>query len=243
MWPRRALGSSVMTRSRIALLSIISILLTGSAHAALVTRPHARGPLSDAAASRLVHRTRWEPRTDNGATRHRMPTRAQLRTFWAQSQMPYAHRVTGHFIGTTDEIIQWAAIKWGFAPNLLRAVAADESWWKMSAVGDNGDSFGLFQVRRPYHCQGQVCSWFRNDAAFNADYYGAVLRSYYDGVEKWLNTVSGNGARYRSHDLWGSVGAWFSGRWRDAGALQYVAKVQSYLHQRVWRTSAFAGGN
>ena len=141
--------------------------------------------------------------------------------------MPYAHWVTGHFTGTTDEIIQWAAIKWGFSSDLLRAVAATESWWKMSTVGDNGDSFGLFQVRRPYHCHGRVCDWFRNDAAFNADYYGAILRSYYDGIESWLNTVSGNGAPYRSHDLWGSVGAWYSGRWRDPGARQYIARVHA----------------
>jgi len=233
-----------MTRSWIALLSTVSaLILSGSAQAALVTRPHARAPLSDARAARLVHQSAWEPRSDNGATRYRTPTPAQLRVFWAQSQMPYAHWVTGHFTGTTDEIIQWAAIKWGFSSDVLRAVAATESWWKMSALGDNGDSFGLFQVRRPYHCQGQVCGWFRDDAAFNADYYGAILRSYYDGVESWLNTVSGNGARYRSHDLWGSVGAWFSGRWRDPGARQYIAKVRAYLRARVWRTPDFAGGN
>ena len=233
-----------MNRPWIALLSaFFALILTGSAQATLVNRPQARAPLSDARAARLVHQSAWEPRRDNGATRYRTPTGAQLRAFWAQSQMPYAHWVTGHFTGTTDEIIQWAAIKWGFSPDVVRAVAATESWWKMSTVGDNGDSFGLFQVRRPYHCQGRVCAWFRNDAAFNADYYGAVLRSYYDGVETWLTTVSGNGTRYRSHDLWGSVGAWYSGRWRDPGALQYVAKVRAYLRERVWRTSEFAGGN
>ncbi len=233
-----------MHRVQLALLSLVfAVLLSGPAQAALVTRPHARGPLSDATAARLVHRSSWEPRSRNGGTRYRTPTRTQLRAFWAQSQMPYAHWVTGHFTGTTDEIIQWAAIKWGFVPDVLRAVAATESWWRMSTVGDNGDSFGLFQVRRPYHCQGRVCDWFRNDAAFNADYYGAILRSYFDGVETWLNTVSGNGAPYHSHDLWGSVGAWYSGRWRDAGARQYIATVQAYLRQRVWRTAEFAGGN
>lgn len=234
----------VMTRARAALTpALVALALCAPAQAGLVVRPHARAPLSDAQAARLVHRSKWEPRTDNGATRHRMPTRGQLRMFWAQSQMPYAHWVTGHFTGTTDEIIQWAAIKWGFAPNLLRAVAATESWWKMSTVGDDGDSFGLFQVRRPYHCRGRVCNLFRRDAAFNADYYGAILRSYYDGAEGWLNTVSGNGARYRGHDLWGSVGAWDSGRWRDAAALQYVARVKANLDKRVWRTRDFADGN
>jgi hypothetical protein len=157
--------------------------------------------------------------------------------------MPYARYVTGHFAGTTDEVIQWAAYKWGFRPDLLRAVASVESWWRMSTIGDNGDSFGLFQVRRPYHCQGTVCSWFRDDAAFNADYYGAILRSYYDGAESWLNTVSGNGATYRRGDLWDSVGAWYSGRWHDAGALQYIAHVKSKLAKRIWTTPEFAAGN
>jgi hypothetical protein len=228
----------------LALLTALTLVLAPSAAAErLVLRPHQHLPLSDASAASLVHRSSWEPRTDNGATLHRMPTQAQLRIFWAQSTMPYARYVTGHFTGTTDEIIQWAARKWGFAPNLLRAVASVESWWRMSTTGDNGDSFGLFQVRRPYHCQGIVCSWFRRDAAFNADYYGAILRSYYDGAETWLNTVSGNGAPYHRGDLWDSVGAWFSGRWHDPGALQYIAAVKSNLHKRIWRTAMFASGN
>ena len=120
-----------------------------------------------------------------------MPTAAQLRAFRAQSEMPYARYVTGHFTGTTDEVIQWAARKWGLKPDLLRAVATVESWWRMSTVGDNGDSFGLFQVRRPFHCTEPVCEQFRDDAALNADYYGGILRSYYDGKQGWLNTVVG----------------------------------------------------
>jgi hypothetical protein len=227
----------------LALLIPMLLALSPAAGQSLVLRPHQPAPLSDAKATKLVHRSPWEPRTDNGATRYRMPTGSQLRVFWAQSQMPYARYVTGHFAGTTDEILQWAAYKWGFSPDLLRAVASLESWWKMSTNGDNGDSFGLFQVRRPYHCQGVVCAWFRNDAAFNADYYGAILRSYYDGTETWLNTITGNGATYNRGDLWDSVGAWYSGRWHDAGALQYVLKVKTNLAQRIWTTPDFASGN
>jgi hypothetical protein len=150
--------------------------------------------------------------------------------------MPYKGQVTGAFTGTTDEIIQWAANKHGLDAKLLRAVAAVESWWHMSTNGDNGDSFGLFQLRRPYHC----CDFLAaGDTAFNADYYGAIIRAYYDGRETWLNTVTGNGRRYRAGDLWGSVGAWFSGRWHDEGAEHYVAKVKQYLHERVWRKPWF----
>jgi hypothetical protein len=208
----------------------------------LVTRPHAERPLSDAKAATLVKRSSFEPRPANRDATRRVPSAAQLRAFRAQSQMPYARFVTGRFRGTTDEVIQWAARKWGFAPDLLRAVATVESWWRMSTLGDGGDSFGLFQVRRPYHCVEPVCEQFRGDAAFNADYYGGILRSYYDGRQTWLNTVAEeNGKRYRKGDLWGSVGAWFSGRWWNDPARGYIREVKQRLKERTWRTRDFRG--
>lgn len=90
-------------------------------------------------------------------------------------------RVTGNYTGTTDEIIQWAACKWGMNEDLLRAQAVQESSWYQNAYGDfttdgtmctpklpiadypaqyNGDSahnascpesVGLLQVRWAYH--------------------------------------------------------------------------------------------
>jgi len=192
--------------------------------------------LSDAAAARLVHRSRWEPRPDNGAANRRVPSGAELAYFHAHSEMPYKDQVTGAFGGSTDEIIQWAAYKHGLDPDLLRAVAAVESWWRMSTIGNGGESFGLFQLRSPYNCCASLAA---NDTAFNADYYGAIIRSYYDGRQGWLNTVAGNGVRYGAGDLWGSVGAWFSGRWHDPGAERYVGKVKRYLCERVWRRRGF----
>lgn len=44
--------------------------------------------------------------------------------------------VTGNFTGTTDEIIQWAACKWGMNEDLLRAQAVAESSWFQNAMGD-----------------------------------------------------------------------------------------------------------
>jgi hypothetical protein len=38
-------------------------------------------------------------------------------------------RVDGRFTGTTDEIFQWAACKWGLPDNLARAEAVRESTW------------------------------------------------------------------------------------------------------------------
>ena len=230
-------------RAGVLVLLMVLVAAAPARADSLVTRPHAKQPLSDKRAAKLVKRSRFEPRPANRDALRRTPTAAQLRAFRAQSEMPYARHVTGRFTGTTDEVIQWAARKWGFKPDLLRAVATVESWWRMSTVGDNGDSFGLFQVRRPYHCTEPVCEQFRGDAAFNADYYGGILRSYYDGRQRWLNTVSAeNGKRYRRGDLWGSVGAWFSGRWWNDPARGYVREVKRRLRERTWRTRDFRGG-
>jgi hypothetical protein len=206
-----------------------------------VVRPVGWTPLTSAAAAKLVHRSSWEPRPQNYTANHTKPTAAQLAEWRSQSQMPYANLVDGQFTGTTDEIIQWAAYKWGLPVEVLRAVAALETWWDQSFVGDNGDSFGIFQVRRPYHCFGE-CTIVRESTAFTADYYGGIIRSYYDGKETWLNTVSAeNGAPYAAGDLWGSIGAWASGRWHDAHAEEYVAAAKGYLASKPWLTPEFIG--
>ena len=235
-----------MPALRLTLVALAALALLATPAAAdstgLVSAHIGQRPLSDAAAAKKVKPSAFEPRPANASATHRVPTKSQLSAFHRQSDQPYSHFVTGRFRGTTDEVMQWASAKWGLAPDLVRAVAAKETWWRMSTVGDNGDSFGLFQVRRPYHCRGtRICGLFRRDAALNADYWGSIIRSYFDGRQTWLSTVTGNGAPYAAGDLWGSIGAWFSGRWHDAGAEAYVLAVKDYMVQRVWRTRDFAG--
>jgi hypothetical protein len=46
------------------------------------------------------------------------------------------------------------------------------------------------------------------------------------------------GERYRTGDLWGSIGLWYSGRWRY-GSGDYVSRVRDTLGQRVWRRDGF----
>jgi len=225
---RRAIGAAV---ALIALLACLAVAPAAGAQR-LVLRGVGAGPLTDAQAARLVHRSKWEPRPNNRSDNERMPTRAQLAHFRSQDPIPYGHAVTGHFTGTTDEIIQWAAEKWGFAPNLLRAVATVESWWNMSTVGNAGSAFGLFQIRIPYHCCYPLIA---DSTAFNADYYGAYLRGLYNGRDGWLNTVP-RGRTYKAGDLWGSVGEWASGRWHLGTSASYVAEVRKRLAQRTWRT-------
>lgn len=117
-----------------------------------VTRPAGtwRSLPGNARCSRRVHRSAWEPRPDNYRPNHRMPdpqrVRAAFRTRpravggaydgrWDSWLLP---RVTGHFVGTTDEIIQWAACKWGLSDNLLRAMAVRESGWYQHEVYADG---------------------------------------------------------------------------------------------------------
>jgi hypothetical protein len=195
--------------------------------------------LGDTAAAEMVDRSRWEPRPVNREANRHTPSRRTLRRFRRWSELPRAYRraVTGDFTGTTDEILQWAARKWGFAPDIFRGVATIESWWKMTAIGDDGQSFGIMQVKRGPHCCFPAT---RRSTAFNVDYYGAWLRAVYDGRFRWLNTVE-RGERYRRGDLWGSVGVWYSGRWRH-GTGDYITRVKRMIRQRVWRRDGFRRG-
>lgn len=195
--------------------------------------------ISDAAAAGRVSESRWEPRPGNREANLRTPSRRMLRSFRRWSELPraYKRRVSGGYTGTTDEILQWGARKWGFSPDILRAVGVIESWWTMEAVGDDGNSFGIMQVKRGSHCCFPAT---RRSTAFNVDYYGAWLRAAYDGRFRWLNTVP-RGERYRAGDLWGSVGLWYSGRWR-LGTGEYIGRVKNVIRQRVWRRANFRSG-
>jgi autotransporter family porin len=153
----------------------------------------------------------------------------------ANPPAPLYARVTGNFTGTTDEILQWAACKWGIDEDLVRAQAAKESYWTMANVGDNGESFGIMQVRQPYW------GWAFNNGvgdamsstAYNVDAALAARRNCFEGNETWL------GGNYGAGDLWGCVGLWFSGQWHDPGAEQYITDVQTHLNQRIWEDPGF----
>lgn len=218
-----------------ALVSVFASPASGASLGSVSVKGPGFEPLSDAEAATRVNQSDWEPRRNNARANRRRPSDDQLRDFRRRSEMVNRFDVTGNYRGTTDEILQWAARKWGFDPDLFRAVAAVESYWNMSAVGDGGLSFGIFQMKRTYHCCKPLSSRY---TAFNADYYGAILRAYYDGEQKWLNDVE-RGERYGPGDLWGSVGSWFAGRWRTPEALGYIHRVQSTLKDEPWQDRWF----
>jgi hypothetical protein len=72
--------------------------------------------------------------------------------------------------------------------------------------------------------------------AFNVDYALAARRLCYEGKETWLRQPS---PTYAAGDLWGCIGKWFSGRWHDAGAETYIARVRATLGARTWLASSF----
>lgn len=227
---------------RIAIPALVAVLMAMTAApasaatlASVSVKSPGFDPLDDSDAAARVHDTSWEPRRDNAQENRRRPDEDQIDDFHRRSEMINADHVTGRYRGTTDEILQWAARKWGFDPDLFRAVAYVESRWHMSAVGDGGLSFGIFQMKRTYHCCVPLSSKY---TAFNADYYGGILRAYYDGQQKWLNDVE-RGERYEAGDIWGSVGAWYAGRWRTDDAMSYIHKVQRAVKQEPWHDRDF----
>lgn len=143
-------------------------------------------------------------------------------------------KVTGNFSGSTDEILEWAACKWGWNANFAKAEAVRESSWHQSMVGDSGHSFGILQVRASRGSSAGTANdawggwpWTARSTAVNADAQMAYLRACYDGKLHF-----GNG--YHAGDAWGCIGSWFSGGWRDAAARGYISRVQSVLSSRGW---------
>jgi hypothetical protein len=57
-------------------------------------------------------------------------------------------RVDGQFTGTTNEVFQWAACKWGLPDDLLGAVAVQESTWYQYLTYPSGRPVQLRQRRR-----------------------------------------------------------------------------------------------
>ena len=211
-----------------------------SAGGKATTRPVGSAPLSDAEAAARVTRSSWEPRPENYTPNHRVPTASELAAFRSLSATPalYEDKITGNFTGTTDEIIQWAAHKWGIDEDLLRAAAVQESWWYMSTTGDGGISYGLMQIKSTVSKGTHPLS--QQSTAFNVDYYGASIRYYFDGAATWLNDpCCFSGTTYAAGDIRGSVGAWFAGRWYTTAATDYMRAVYGRLDQRTWSQSGF----
>jgi hypothetical protein len=218
---------------------------------------------SDQECTKKVRRSTWEPRSENDAANHRIPTAAQIAalTPWTTASLGiqvdpradiFRKRVTGNFTGTTDEILQWAACKWGMDEDYVRAEAVTESHWHQSELGDitgdqslcppgsgypgawNGSScaqsYSIIQIKYLYNKSAWPMS--RDDTAFAIDYQEGILRYCYEGWATYL------GSNYRPGDIWGCIGRWFSGQWHDSSAQQYIGYTQDFLNRKVWLTTS-----
>jgi len=214
--------------------------------------PGAKLP-SEASCDGRVKYSNWEPRPNNSLANHRTPKRPLVvrkhPDFNATWNSKFRPRVTGNFTGTTDEIIQWAACKWGLSDEMLRAESVDESNWSMNVESDfenranghctRGDhrnpcptSFGILQIKWYYNPDGNPANnsfpMSKNMTAFSLDYTAAMLRGCYQGWEYF-------GSKSRG-DLWGCMGAWYSGDWYDGGAQAYIERVQEQYNSKPWRS-------
>lgn len=171
----------------------------------------------------------------------------------------FAPLITGDFTGTTQEILEWAACKWGIDQDIVFAQAAVESWWQQTKLGDwttdvklcppghglgaDGragecpQSYGILQNR--YSSEGSAWPGIAVSTAMNVDAAYAIWRSCYDGFEVWLN----NGPKsqpYRAGDLWGCVGRWFTGNWHTPEADEYIGFVKKFDSERIWLQPYFS---
>jgi hypothetical protein len=147
-------------------------------------------------------------------------------------------RVTGNFAGTTDQIIKWAACKWGFDADTVRAQAFVESNLRQTALGAHTDdpalcvygeppcarAFGIMQIRADHHPGTYPAS--AQSTAYNLDYALGMRRACYDGVS-WLGGQT-------KGDLWGCIGVHYSGQWNDLDSEIYVKRVKAAQAAKSW---------
>lgn len=212
-------------------------------------------PRSAATCSASIIRSSWEPRADNATANATVGDGSYTwggdatNSYWS-AWVSRVALVAGQFTGTTTEHFSWAGCRWGIDEDLLRAVGVQESDWHTGTVGDNcgvvGEaSYGLMQIKNRY-CNGALAwgGWpdTVQSTALNTDFYGAYLRTCFDGDfydgGSWLyggktvaQIAATNGWPYV---LWGCVGSWFSGDWYSSGATSYINSVKAHLANRDW---------
>jgi hypothetical protein len=171
-------------------------------------------------------------------------------------------RINGDFTGTTEEILRWAACKWGIDQNVVFAQAAAQSWWQQyelsnwvtkaqlcppgHGLGIDGrrgycpENYGIMQIKYSFF----KSAWpgFATSTAMSVDVAYAIWRSCYDGYEVWLNDEP-RGQQYKAGDLWGCIGRWNAGAWYTPAADAYIAVVKKYLSERIWETPQFKEDN
>ncbi len=182
---------------------------------------------SESACAASITTSSFEPRPDNYAANHRVPTAAQI-----------------------------ANLQPGIDVNIVRAEAVQESNWHQSQLGDyttnqslcppgtwNGSScyqsYGILQIKYTYFKTEWPMS--QQDTAFSAEFVYGWLRNCYEGWADYLYqlTPSPGYAPYHAGDIWGCLGFWFSGAWYTSGAINYINIIKQDYQQKPWLQPGF----
>jgi hypothetical protein len=225
--------------------------------------PGSKLPGESTCAARIAPSS-FEPRPDNYATNHQVPTATQIANLQPWNPLigmdsksdSLRKQITGNYTGTTDQILQWVACKWGIDVNIVRAEAVTESNWHQSQLGDyttnqslcppgawNGSgcyqSYGILQIKYTYFKTEWPMS--KQDTAFNAEFVYGWIRNCYEGWADYLYglTPSPGYPRYHAGDIWGCLGFWFSGGWYTSGAINYINITKQHYQQKPWLQQGF----
>jgi hypothetical protein len=191
----------------------------------------------------MVHRSPWEPRRDNYKRNHAMPDAAAVRAAFAARPLAYDNnydsrwdtwllpRVDGQFTGTTDEIFQWAACKWGLSDDMLRAIAVVESTWYQYLTYPSGRCVPTFGCG----------DFFSAASAASAVYCSAIAKYGYDyqqnhGARMCPQTFSIVGVKSWQAPSWGQMpdnqnGTFPFNRNSTAFAVDYLASHLRGCHE------------
>ncbi len=145
-------------------------------------------------------------------------------------------RVTGNQTGTTDELIQWTACKWGMDEDLLRAQAVQESYWFQNAIGDfTSDS----NACSPVFPIGNYPSQYGGDPAHNGQCpesnglmqarWSYHETAYYSGVPNAPENLTNNAIYSTAYNL-----DYYGAVWRNCfdggdGWLNTVERGEQYV--------------
>jgi autotransporter family porin len=170
---------------------------------------------------------------------------AGLWRYWSQA--------TGQFTGTTDELMELAACRWGWNEDWIRAEAVRESAWMESQQGDTANgcdhSFSILQIRDTRNTTCPIdhdglggMPYTQQSTPLAIDAFASYMRSCVDGMAHPTAWYGGKtvGQWAASNDWnyvrWGCVGSWFSGDWYSTGAQGYISRVQQALASKTWTT-------
>jgi hypothetical protein len=220
-------------------------------------------PLTDAQAAACVARS-GENRPQNVSQNAKAPTATELDAFHAArdsfGRTPAEYNenfasVTGaaalYGLRSTDDMIEWAAYKWGIPEDFVRGQMVMESGWSMLQTGDRRDwampvahfypelavidddsvweSLGIAQIRWrhtvPWNPGVEPLRW--QSTGFALDYSQALIRYYYDGRCDWC------GDGYLAGDPDGAYRTYVSGSWSEGQ--WYADGVRSNAASKPWQ--------